>query len=212
MQEAISRALEGRELLTHPFYRRWEAGELTAPELTSYAEQYRHFEAALPDILRGILSQMPEGDAKSFVADNLADEAGEAGLPPHLDLFDGFVDAVGGNKAAAPSPAIANLLQTYKEVSAVGPVEAVSGLLAYETQASEVAKSKGDGLRKHYDFSTANTKFWDVHAELDIEHANWATEALAHITDNTVVVESAAGRVAQAWWEFLDERAELAPV
>jgi len=206
MHDAINRALEGRELLTHPFYRRWEAGELSAQELTAYAEQYRHFEAALPTLLRGILEQLPAGEARSLVEQNLADETGD---PTHLELFDTFLAATSGAPGAGAGPAISNLLTTYGEVLSQGPAQAVSGLLAYETQAPDVARSKGDGLRKHYDFTEADTVFWDVHAELDVEHADWATQALARITDDTATVESSARRVADAWWSFLDERAAL---
>ena len=41
----LDQALEGRRLLDHPFYRRWENGELIEGELQHYAEQYRFFEA-----------------------------------------------------------------------------------------------------------------------------------------------------------------------
>ena len=52
----VARALENRELLAHPFYLRWEAGRLQPGELAAYAEQYRHFEAAVPSLLRDVLA------------------------------------------------------------------------------------------------------------------------------------------------------------
>src|SRR3974390_3214672 len=47
IDETLSAATRGLRLLEHPFYRRWEAGELTDGELAGYAAQYRHFEAML---------------------------------------------------------------------------------------------------------------------------------------------------------------------
>ena len=36
-------------VLQHPFYERWSAGELTREELATYAGQYRHAVVALAD-------------------------------------------------------------------------------------------------------------------------------------------------------------------
>ena len=55
---ALSRALEGRDLLTHPFYRRWEAGLLSQDELAEYAVQYRAFEASLPVVLSDVVDRL----------------------------------------------------------------------------------------------------------------------------------------------------------
>src|ERR1700722_11629215 len=40
IRDALADALAGRQLLAHPFYRRWEAGTLVDGELAAYAEQY----------------------------------------------------------------------------------------------------------------------------------------------------------------------------
>ena len=50
LQQSMFEVLSDRQLMDHPFYRRWEAGELSRDELTSYAEQYRHFEAMMPEV------------------------------------------------------------------------------------------------------------------------------------------------------------------
>ncbi len=76
IHEVLAEAIVGRHLLTHPFYRRWEAGELTPGELAAYAEQYRHIERELPVTLQAIACQLPEGEARRLVEANLADERG----------------------------------------------------------------------------------------------------------------------------------------
>ena len=70
----LDQALEGRRLLDHPFYRRWENGELIEGELQHYAEQYRFFEANLPLFLSELASRLPEGAALDAVRANLRDE------------------------------------------------------------------------------------------------------------------------------------------
>ena len=37
LADVLARSLDGRELLTHPFYQRWEAGRLTEGELRENA-------------------------------------------------------------------------------------------------------------------------------------------------------------------------------
>jgi hypothetical protein len=47
--ERIAAARERWNVLKHPFYTRWERGELTRPELAFYAGEYRHAVVALAD-------------------------------------------------------------------------------------------------------------------------------------------------------------------
>ena len=65
IDEVLAEAIVGRRLLTHPFYRRWEAGSLTEGELAAYAEQYRHIERALPVTLAAIADALPAGHART---------------------------------------------------------------------------------------------------------------------------------------------------
>lgn len=204
---AIATALCDRHLLTHPFYRRWEAGGLELDELTSYAVQYRAFEAALPVVLAAVAGRLvDEGatDAAGVVARNLDDELGRPA--PHLELFDRFADALPGPSVTAPGPAAAALVGTYRELVAEGPIAALAGLAAYETQASQIAWLKADGLRRWYGFDAAGTEFWDVHADLDAEHGDWTVDALDLLEADPAVVTTAARRAAEAWWALLDER------
>jgi hypothetical protein len=47
---------------------------------------------------------------------------------------------------------------------------------------------------------------------MDVDHSDWAIDALAHLGADPAVVANAAKRAADAWWEFLDEREADAPV
>jgi pyrroloquinoline quinone (PQQ) biosynthesis protein C len=57
----------------------------------------------------------------------------------------------------------------------------------------------------------AGTEFWDVHAEMDVDHGDWTLEALALLGADPSEVARAARRGADAWWAFLDEREAEAP-
>ena len=113
--------------------------------------------------------------------------------------------------AAAPGPAADALVATYFDLVAEGPISALAGLAAYESQASAIASSKADGLRRWYELDAAGTAFWDVHAAMDADHAEWATDALDQAGADPAQVERAARRAADAWWALLDEREAAAP-
>ena len=206
LDRALAGALDERRLLDHPFYRRWQRGEVSLDELGAYAAQYRHFEAGLPPFLAALVDALPEGAPRDLVAANLADELGDP--VPHLVLFEDFAAAVDAPQEE-PSPATARLLETYTELLGEGPVAALAGFAAYESQAPELSRSKAEGLRRHYGIGDAGVAFWDHHAEVDTRHGAWAAEALVAPTEDAGAVATAARRVADAWWAFLDER-ELA--
>lgn len=207
LDSVLVAALADRQLLDHPFYRRWEAGAVTMSELADYAAQYRHFEAALPDLLGRLADALPAGPARELVAANRADELGDP--TPHLELFNRFGDAVGAGPAPA-TPATARLLATYNELLDEGPEHGLAGFLAYESQAAGVARSKADGLRRHHGLDGAAVSFWEHHAEVDARHGGWLRDALGGRSDDPAVVQSAARRAADAWWGFLDERESAA--
>ena len=203
MRQSIEAALAGRRLLSHPFYQRWEAGLLQPGELAAYAAQYQHFETALPRLLRALLDGLdPESPAATLIRQNLADEEGNP--LPHVTLFAAFAEGVGA-QATAPTDATRRLLDTYGRLVATGSVHGLAAMIAYEMQAPDIAATKAAGLRAHYALDSRATEFWDVHAQMDREHADWAVEALAQQPDAAAAIP-AVRAAADAWWAFLDER------
>ena len=206
LERELTAVVARRRLLDHPFYRRWERGELEASELAAYAAQYRHLEAALPELLSGIAGAMEAGRGRDAVLRTLADEAGP---PSHLELFDGFAAAVDA-PSDPPAPATAALLDLQRRRVAQGPATGLATLLAYEVQVPEVASSKAEGLRAHHGLDAGDTLFWDLHAGLDVEHAAWSLDALAGLAGEPGAVVEAAREAADGWWAFLDERMAVA--
>jgi pyrroloquinoline quinone (PQQ) biosynthesis protein C len=210
VHNAIAEALEGRRLLEHPFYRRWEAGALADGELAAYAEQYRHAERALPEVMATIVRGLPAGPGADLVAANLADELS---VPePHVDLFEGFADAVSAHSDATAGPAVTALVDQQRTAAAADAVAGLAMLAAYEVQSADIAATKSAGLTDHYGVDPSSTRFWDVHAHLEADHADWTLEALALLATDPDQVRTAARAGAEAWWQFLDEREAAAPV
>jgi pyrroloquinoline quinone (PQQ) biosynthesis protein C len=209
IRQALADALTDRQLLTHPFYRRWDAGTLAEGELAAYAEQYRLLERALPVTLSSIAAGLPQGHARTLVESNLTDEL--SAPAPHAELFESFAEAAGAASDVEPSRATAALLAAVRRASTVDPLAALAMVAAYEVQAADIAASKAQGLRRHYGMDARGTQFWDVHRSQEVAHADWSIEALASLEADPAGVRAAARVAADAWWDFLSEREELAP-
>jgi pyrroloquinoline-quinone synthase len=201
---AIDRIIEDRHLLRHRFYERWQKGKVSQEVLREYAKQYYAYESKLPDFLTATLTHLEDGPAKEAVAANLADESG---MPePHPELWLRFSSALGLSRddvvSAQLTPRTINLVETYASLCERGPDEALSALYAYEAQFSAIARTKGEGLREFYDVTDGDAlKFFDIHAELDDEHAAALRSGLV---DSELARESVHLAV-EAWWCMLDQ-------
>lgn len=207
LRVALEAIIGERRLLEHPFYRRWVRGDLGVDELRAYAGQYRHFEAHLPELLTTIAGGATDPGLRAAADRNLADETG--GPAGHLGLFDDFLAGLGGT-ADPPSPATRHLLETYDRHAAASAAAGLGAVLAYEWQSPEIAASKAAGLREHHGLEGPAVTFWDVHAEVDGDHAAWLLEALAG-SGEPAAVTAAATDACDAWLGFLDERQAAAP-
>jgi len=151
-------------MLEHPFYERWSAGDLTPAELAVYAGEYRHAVVALAEATeRAARAAGPEENA------TLAAHAGEEAA--HVALWDGFVDATGGDAGRAPSRETADCAQAWtgQERDLLGHLVAI---YAIESAQPAIARVKADGLREHYGFESGPaTAYFDLHAVRDAEHA-----------------------------------------
>lgn len=199
----IERAVAGRRLLEHPFYRRWSRGELTVDDLREYAGQYRTVEGALPGWLQAVRDGATDPGLRTAVQRNLEDEAG--GAVTHLALFDQFMTGLGAS-TSAPTAVTHALIAAHDKLVSSSPVEGLAAILAYEVQSPEVSRSKAAGLRRHHGLDGDAVAFWDTHAAVDGDHAAWTADALAASGADVTRVYDAASRAAAAWWAFLDER------
>src|SRR5262249_13363993 len=158
----VDRALVGRRLLDHPYYRSWQEGSLTRDDLRAYAEQYRHIEAVLPEVLAAAAEATIDEDARALTEKNLAAELSSPA--PHLGLFDRFAAAVGVEDRVEATPATTRLVGVYHQAASDGAVAVLATIAAYERQAAEIASTKAEALRCHHGLAGSETEFWDIHA------------------------------------------------
>src|SRR6202166_4333585 len=73
------------DLLKHPFYQAWSAGELTTEDLKFYAQKYFYQVSQFPTYLTALHSRLPEGQMRRDVLANAHEE--ECDGTPHSQLW-----------------------------------------------------------------------------------------------------------------------------
>jgi pyrroloquinoline-quinone synthase len=209
--QRIDDAIAGRNLLQHPFYRAWQAGTLSRQRLQLYATQYYWHVEAFPVHLKTLVERA-KNTLREIVLENLAEE--EDPVAPHPKLWRDFVSAVGVNEdvlwTSAPLPGIENLVETYGEICAERSLEeAVAALYAYEAQVPEIATTKMDGLRRHYNVaSRKGLGYFTLHEEADRVHRaawrNWLEKNCARAGLDEGRVLATVGTALDALWGALD--------
>jgi pyrroloquinoline-quinone synthase len=171
------------DVLRHPFYVRWSAGELTMDELALYAGQYRFAVAALADATAGAAraayvatpgaaatyAAKPDAAAAPALAAELAAHAKEES--DHIALWEGFARAVGADPDAKPLPKTADCATTWAG-DGRPLLESLVALYAIESAQPAIAETKRVGLANHYGVTDPQaTAYFDIHVERDVEHA-----------------------------------------
>ena len=186
-------------VLEHPFYQRWSAGELTRSELAAYADEYRHAVVALADASEAAAAQAEPG-----LADELAAHAAEERA--HVALWDGFADAVGAPRDVAPTAETRACAAAWAGEDR-GLLGSLVAMYAIESGQPAISETKLAGLREHYGQPEGPaTAYFSLHAELDVEHAA-AERALIEPrlegADEAALLAEAE-RVLEANWRLLD--------
>jgi pyrroloquinoline-quinone synthase len=193
--EAVSNE---RNVLRHPFYIRWSEGTLTREELAHYSGQYRHAVVALAAAAESAADSPDAGDDAAALARHAAEEAS------HVELWDKFVDAVGGRVDAEVTAATRECVSAWAGEPSRPLVETLAAMFAIESAQPAISATKQTGLVCHY--GLAPSPYFDVHQELDMEHAQQTREMISRrlgAADEDALVASAE-RVLRANWRLLD--------
>jgi pyrroloquinoline-quinone synthase len=204
------------DLLCHPFYKAWSAGQLTRDDLREYAEDYYHHVEAFPAYLAELAIRLEEGELRRAVLANMTDEKGGEnpfGKPerPHVELWLDFVEGMGGGRRPhrQPMAEIRELLSHFHHVAGEGtPEEALAAFYAYESQVPRVAQEKDRGLRELYGADEKTRAYFTLHTTADVHHSQlWRKQLEKRIQANPEAAEkalAAAESSARALWNALD--------
>ncbi len=197
--DRLDRVADDWSVLRHSFYERWSRGELTRDELAAYSGQYRHAVVALA-AASGAAEPHPDPATREHLAEHAAEE-GE-----HVELWDRFVAATGGDTGADAAPETLVCAGTWARDGRSAD-ETLAALYAIESAQPAIAETKLRGLVDHYGFEPGDaTVYFDVHTELDHEHAAAHRELLESAVgqgrDDELI--AAARDALAATWALLD--------
>jgi len=207
--------IERYNLLKHPFYTAWTAGELTREDLREYAAEYWHHVSAFPAHLGALHARLEDGPVRRMVASNLADEEGVTSPDgrAHSDLWMDFAKGMGAEESAVKArdlqPETQALIARFREIAREGtPAAALAAFYAYESRVPAIAREKASGLKEHYGADNATARYFTLHQTADIHHANVWRELIARELEQNPEAEKEAlmaiEQIAASLWGALD--------
>jgi pyrroloquinoline-quinone synthase len=202
--QRIEQARDRWNVLEHPFYQRWSAGELSREELASYSGQYRHATAAIARLSASVAESAPEAE-RAALRRHAEEEA------DHVALWDGFVEAVGGEVAAAPTAETKECVDAW--TAGEGRLSQLVRLYAIESGQPAISKTKREGLAAHYGIGDGpGNEYFRVHEQADVEHAAEGRSLIESHLDGADpdALLAAAESAFKANWRLLDGVAALA--
>lgn len=215
--EQLEARIAKYDLLCHPFYKAWAAGELSRDDLREYAQDYYHHVEAFPSYLAALGMRLEEGELRRAVLANMCDEKGVEGRKgrnavPHSELWLDFAEGMGSSRNLewhSPAPEIRQLIGHFHRVASdASPEEALAAFYAYESQVPRIAQEKELGLREMYGADDKTCGYFSLHATADVYHSRvWRTQLEKRIEAHPEAADAAldaAENAARALWKALD--------
>lgn len=215
--EQLDARIAKYDLLCHPFYKAWSAGELDRDDLRQYAQDYYHHVEAFPSYLAALGMRLEESELRRAVLANMCDEKGVEGRPgrdavPHSDLWLDFAEGMGSSRNLewhTPVAEVRQLVTHFHQVASEGsPEDALAAFYTYESQVPRIAKEKERGLREVYGADDKTCGYFSLHATADVHHSNvWRKQLEKRIAarpENADAALDAAEDAALMLWKALD--------
>lgn len=187
IQEQLNQVIDRWSLLRHPFYQAWESGDLPVEALRTYAKEYGAF-----------IRTLPAGWETLSDADTAAEER------EHADMWQAFASGLQTQVAEAELLAVAALVGMAKQMFAQ-PASALGALYAFEAQQPATAKSKLDGLRKHYSLAETVEPYFVAHSANQHEAAKLLQRIHSLPESEQAAAVEACERMAEALWNALTD-------
>ncbi|HKZ62189.1 MAG TPA: iron-containing redox enzyme family protein, partial [Nitrososphaera sp.] len=168
--------IERRSLLKHSFYQMWSEGKLTIDHLQGYSLEYFQLVKAVPKFVEDIA----KGTDNPDIASNAKEEA------EHVEPWVRFATALGVSRndlagyAGTENTKVA--IAKMMNLANASFEEAVAAMYAYEMELPKISRRKIDGMKKFYGMDSEDaTKYFEIHEEADVRHAQVWREILQKI-------------------------------
>ena len=184
-KQALDSKIADYNLLKHPFYQAWSAGELPVEALRSYAREYGAF-----------ISTLPEGWETLDDAETAEEET------EHIDLWVDFAAGLDTAVAEAQIPQVKALMGTAHELFSERTT-ALGALYAFEVQQPATAQSKLAGLKAFYQLPKSVEPYFETHSHNEHEAEKLLERIGALPSDAHATVVQACGKMSVALWNAL---------
>lgn len=207
----LDEVIASHSMLDHPFYRKWNDGRLSLETLQDYVRQYYAHVAAFPAYVSAVHSHCEEIPVRQMLLENLIEE--EHGPENHPELWLRLCDGLRVDRSSVKNASL--LPETRESVARLKLLtqrenfcEGLAALYSYESQIPEVARTKREGLKKHFGIDDPRAvSFFTVHETADVIHSQVERDILAEqcaTAEEQNRVLSAAEEAAKALLHFLD--------
>jgi pyrroloquinoline-quinone synthase len=191
--DRIEERCERWNVLRHPFYVRWSAGELESAELNRYAGQYRHAVEALATMTARAAQE------HEALESHAVEEAS------HVSLWEDFARAAGNDGGDPANLETRACVETWAAEDGLLPT--LARMYAIERAQPEISRVKREGLVDLYGYEDGPaTEYFRLHERLDVEHAAEVRELIEELAaeeDEHTLLDAAESAV-RANWRLLD--------
>ena len=184
-KQALDSKISKYNLLKHPFYQAWSAGELPVEALKCYAREYGAFISTLP---------------KGWETLNDAETAEEE--TEHIEMWEDFADGLNTEISDAQIPQVKTLLNTAENLFS-NKETALGALYAFEAQQPETAKSKLAGLKAFYQLPEKVEPYFETHSHNEHEAEKILERIGALSSDAQETAVRACDQMSSALWDAL---------
>ena len=184
-KQVLDSKISNYNLLDHPFYQAWSAGELPVEALKCYAREYGAF-----------ISTLPIGWETLNDPETVEEET------EHIEMWADFADGLNTMVSEAQIPQVKALLETAENLFSESET-ALGALYAFEAQQPETAKSKLTGLKTFYQLPEKVEPYFETHSHNEHE-AEKILERIGMLpSDSQEIAVQACEQMSSALWDAL---------
>ena len=183
--ERIDNEIHNRSLLKHPFYQKWNGGELTENHIRGYSKEYFSIVKAVPDLVSNVLDIASRNSLVQTraIRQNLLEER------DHIALWLRFCNSLDLSAKDVEeydaTPKTKEAINELKALTSSSFEEAVAALYSYELELPKISSKKIEGLKRFYNLRTRDALiYFETHEKADVRHAKVWRKMLETINDD----------------------------